>query len=78
MYFKPTCTLIVDRFGIPFGVTLMGTKLPWITILVRHLVHFCQIRIGNKVTYWTNVKQSTNEYNTSIIEYSQTPPTQNN
>ena len=27
-------------------------------------------------TFWTNVKQGTNEHNTSIIEYSQTPLTQ--
>ena len=33
--------------------------------------------LGNKVTFWTNVKQSTNKHNTSIIEYSQTPPTLN-
>ena len=45
--------------------------------LVKHLVYICQIRIGNKVAFGTNVKQSTNEHNTSIIEYSQTPPTQN-
>ena len=36
-----------------------------------------QIRIGNKVTFWTNVKQGTIEHNTVIIEYSQIPPTQN-
>ena len=28
-------------------------------------------------TFWTNVKQSIIEHNTSIIKYGQTPPTQN-
>ena len=65
----------MDRFIISFGVTLAKTKLPWIMNLVQHLVHFCQIRKGNKVTFQANVKH--NEQNTSIIEYSKTPPTQN-
>ena len=29
------------------------------------------------LTFWTNVKQSKNEHNTSIIEYCKTTPTQN-
>ena len=45
--------------------------------LYQYLVHFCQIKIGKQVTFWTNVKQSTIEYDTSVIKYSQTPPTQN-
>ena len=28
------------------------------TLLVQQLVHCCQIRIENKVTFWINVKQS--------------------
>ena len=68
---------LMDRFVIPFGVTLVGTKLPWIMTLVWHLVHFCQIRIVKQVTFRTNVKQSVIEHNTNIIQYSKTPPTQN-
>ena len=55
------------------------TALTWtiISSIYRYLVHFCQIRIGKQVTFWTNVKQSRIEHNTSLIKYSQTPPTQN-
>ena len=53
-------------------------KLPHNVTLVQYLVHCCQIRIGKWVTFRINVKWSTIEQNTSIIEYSKTPPTQNN
>ena len=72
-----SCTFKVDRFIIPFGVSLVWTKLSLITTLVQHLVHSCQNRIEKQVTFWTNVKHSTIELNTSLIEYSKTPPTEN-
>ena len=40
------------------------TALTWtiISSIYRYLVHFCQIRIGKQVTFWTNAKQSTIEH----------------
>ena len=35
--------------------------------LVRHLVYFCQIRIGNKLAFWTNCYKSVQSFRVTCL-----------
>ena len=63
--------------SVGFGITSNISSTQGIGLQRERLRYLTASLTNTNDTFWTNVKQSTNEHNTSITEYSQTPPTQN-